>query len=57
MPGGSGTHRSSQISTPTTRPGRSSAGNSRSVPNGASRPATRMVSAVIPAPEAKWRFS
>ncbi len=57
IPGACGTQRSSQISTPTTRPGTSCAAKSRSVPNGTGSPATVIVSPAIPAPEAKWRFS
>ncbi len=55
--GGSGTQRSSQISTPSTKPGRSSASNSRSVPNGARVPATAIVSPTRPTPEANCRAS
>ncbi len=57
MPGARGTHRSSQISMPTTRPGTSCASNRRSVPKGIACPPTVIVSPVIPLPEAKWRFS
>ena len=45
--GGIGTHMSSQTSTWTTRPGTSSAANSRSGPNGTSAPPTRISAALV----------
>jgi hypothetical protein len=57
LDGGTGTNMSSQISTPMVRPGKSAAGKSRSVPNGASCPATGMLCPTIPSPEANCRRS
>ena len=54
--GGTGTHMSSQISTCSTNPGRSSALNSRSGPIGTSTPATSTVPAAS-SPGATWRRS
>ena len=50
LDGGTGTNMSSQISTPMVRPATSVAANSRSVPNGARRPATSISSPAIPSP-------
>ena len=57
LDGGTGTNMSSQISTPTVRPGTSAAANSRSVPNGATCPATSMDRPTMPSPEANCRRS
>ena len=57
LDGGTGTNMSSQISTPTVRPGTSTAGKSRSVPNGACVPATSICNPVMPRPEANCRRS
>ncbi len=51
--GGSGIHMSSQISTPSTRPGTSSAAKRRSVPKGAAIPPARMSPDGAPSPDAK----
>jgi hypothetical protein len=57
LDGGTGTNMSSQISTPTVSPSTSAARNSRSVPNGARRPATGISSPATLRPEANWRRS
>ncbi len=57
MPGVCGTHRSSQISIASRKPGTSSAENSRSVPNGASISGDRDLFGPKPRAGAKWRFS
>ena len=55
--GGIGTQRSSQISTWTTRPGTSSAANSRSGPNGTSSPPRRIAPPRSSSPAVSWRAS
>ena len=59
--GGVGTHRSSQISTPTTAPGSGSpsavALKSRSIPNGTSAPPSRTVGGSVPSAGANRRGS
>jgi hypothetical protein len=55
--GGTGTHRSSQISTCTTSPGTSRARNSRSGPNGTVTPPTSMDAPRRSSPGAKCRRS
>ncbi len=55
--GGTGIQMSSQISACTTRPGTSSAANSRSVPNGAVSAPTAISPPTIPSPTTKCRGS
>ncbi len=55
--GGTGIHKSSQISAWTIRSGRSAQANSRSGPNGTVCPAKRISPPAQPSPEANWRGS
>ena len=55
--GGVAAQKSSQISTCSTKPSRSSAAKIRSGPNGASIPATRIVAPAMSRPAANQRFS
>ena len=55
--GGTGAHRSSQISTWSRKPGTSPAAKIRSLPNGASCPARLTSCPTASRAAAKWRFS
>ena len=57
LDGGTGIQMSSQISTWKVMPSEPSERNSMSAPNGATWPASSILSVIVLAPETKWRFS